>query len=49
MFKKVEKIISGYKNGLSSKVIKKKYGDFGKFVLTTYLTQPLSITQVFLS
>ncbi len=49
MFEKTEKIISDYKNGLSSKVIKKKYGDFGKFILTTYLTQPIFITQVFLS
>ena len=49
MFEKTEKIISDYKNGLSSKAIKKKYGDFGKFVLTTYLAQPISNAQVFLS
>lgn len=49
MCEKTEKIISDYKNGLSSKAIKKKYGDFGKFVLTTYLAQPISNAQVFLS
>lgn len=47
--RKTEKIISDYKNGLSSKAIKKKYGDFGKFILTTYLAQPISNAQVFLS
>lgn len=49
MLKKVENIISDYRSGLSSEDIKKKYGDFGEFIILTYQTQPISTTQVFLS
>lgn len=49
MLKKAENIISDYKSGFSSKDIKKKYGDFGEFVILTYKTQTISTTQVFLS
>lgn len=46
---KIENIIFYYKKGYSSKKIKNKYGDFGKFVLETYKKQPISINQVFCS
>lgn len=46
---KIDEIINDFKEGCSSIEINKKYGDFGEFVLSTYVTQSISITQVFYS
>lgn len=46
---KIDEIINDFREGCSSIEINKKYGDFGEFVLSTYVTRPISITQVFYS